>query len=931
MQQSDGTLCRRGYFILPLLCLLLFPFLTSFAVTAKKKKAPPEPYPTLTEILKKQEFARAEILADSLIRTGDTATRLREILAYTLLSQHKTLPRAEQLLQDCPQKPYRLYLLGEILALQYKFREAAQAYEAYIPIADKRVFSDIEARQRAIECKNALQLIQTTYRPILYHQAATSWDSITHHPLLAHLPYRLLPLPAALYGGFDDAQLKPPTYIAYPDAMNVGSKVIFANRRSRKGQRDLYQVEMHSDGLWSHPELLVPTINTSFDEALGILTADGKTLYFTSRGHYGMGGFDIFRTTYDPVTHTWQAPVNLGFPYNTPYDDYLLGIPDARGRIVIASNRATHPDSIQLFTLSYDPEQLCEKLTDSTHLEARALFQVTDAVISPPLSAPVTQHRRNVRETVRNTQYRDVDADPEYQSLLQKGYEQQRIADSLRIDLEKYRDRLWYVKTSTERKTLESKITDFEDRMLAAQRKADSHFVKASRIEQEYIVGQRTTVNKNTEGAYSKDVPSDLHLAKPAASVMQANELRILAEIARQAPTFWSETQELWKQYRKIYQMLNDTVSSTVSIIKAEHEAALQSQIFVKKYTQNIQTRRRIFSECLAVAYMKGNRDAKPSIFAMEAKAKECYAFAQTLLNNIDEQDEGRSAFFALLTEEIGNLYYEVSFTYAWNMDAYRKRVLKRIETYEPYLLGEANSKPMPPMPSESQQSSIRGAQDSITTPVASSTPTTAVPIETLIDLEGLQIQNPSPYPTEDDVPRDITAPSGVIYRLQLGAYSNPIDPALFQGMVPIVAETLQGGKIRKYYAGAFRHKADAEKGKVITTQCGFPDAFVVAWYNGRKVTLARALSVENDPTSAAQPLEPNATFRVIVGTYAGELPSYVAETLHLLAPEKEISQEPLNDGRIRYTIGDFTDRGQAERLRDNLLGSGLLEAALDN
>ena len=379
---SFSHLIRRQRIFFVLAVVLVVFLCTSFAHTAPK--TPPSPYAPLLSLLKARNFVKAERYADSLVRTGDTAALVRESLCVALLEQHKQLARVEQLLTELPRTPYRLYLLAQSQCLQYKFKEAIQSSQAYIPIADKLILSDIETKQYIIECQNALQLIKTSFRPILYERHRVGWDSVAEQPSLSTMPYRLIPLPAALYGQFDDASIQPPTLVAYPTSREVGARVVYANRKSKQGQRDLYFVELRGNNLWSQPTELSAVINTPFDEAMGILSEDGKTLYFSSRGQYGMGGFDIFRSTYDAVLHQWNAPENLGFPYNSPYDDYLFGLPDAEGRIVLASNRAIATDSLQIFTLSYDPQQLCEALTTTTDLVERSLFQLTSPVTTTP-------------------------------------------------------------------------------------------------------------------------------------------------------------------------------------------------------------------------------------------------------------------------------------------------------------------------------------------------------------------------------------------------------------------------------------------------------------------------------------------------------------------------------------------------------------------
>jgi Tol biopolymer transport system component len=67
--------------------------------------------------------------------------------------------------------------------------------------------------------------------------------------------------------------------------------------------------------------MLVPEINTPYDEDFPNISPDGKTLYFSSKGHTSMGGHDIFKSNYDEANNTFQVLKILGYPINTTDDD----------------------------------------------------------------------------------------------------------------------------------------------------------------------------------------------------------------------------------------------------------------------------------------------------------------------------------------------------------------------------------------------------------------------------------------------------------------------------------------------------------------------------------------------------------------------------------------------------------------------------------
>jgi len=94
-----------------------------------------------------------------------------------------------------------------------------------------------------------------------------------------------------------------------------------SNRPGGNGQKDIYRVVKLPDGTWSKAINLGKSINTPYDEDAPFIHPNGKTLYFSSRGYQTMGGYDIFRSTYDEETETWSEPINMEYPINTVDDD----------------------------------------------------------------------------------------------------------------------------------------------------------------------------------------------------------------------------------------------------------------------------------------------------------------------------------------------------------------------------------------------------------------------------------------------------------------------------------------------------------------------------------------------------------------------------------------------------------------------------------
>lgn len=96
-----------------------------------------------------------------------------------------------------------------------------------------------------------------------------------------------------------------------------------SNRKGGFGGLDIYYSVKGSNNDWGRAVNLGSTINTKYNEETPFITSDGATLYFSSYGHYNMGGYDVMYTT-KLSDGSWAVPINAGFPINTTDDDIFF-------------------------------------------------------------------------------------------------------------------------------------------------------------------------------------------------------------------------------------------------------------------------------------------------------------------------------------------------------------------------------------------------------------------------------------------------------------------------------------------------------------------------------------------------------------------------------------------------------------------------------
>ncbi len=139
------------------------------------------------------------------------------------------------------------------------------------------------------------------------------------------------------------------------------SLLLSVNRFDTHGRKDIYVSFLLPDGSWSEPLNLGNTINTSNDENSPFLAADNKTLYFSSKGYSGYGGYDVFISRrLDDSWKNWTEPENLGKRINSEEDEIFFNIPPS-GDFAYYSRTDTEYDAdiyrIQL-PLFFKPEPI---------------------------------------------------------------------------------------------------------------------------------------------------------------------------------------------------------------------------------------------------------------------------------------------------------------------------------------------------------------------------------------------------------------------------------------------------------------------------------------------------------------------------------------------------------------------------------------------
>jgi len=269
-----------------------------------------------------------------------------------------TLPFMSHAQQASDLSSQSLACQADSLLKVYKFDDALRIYEKAvaaqgdsllrIPLEDKKTMAENGIALRGFVCTPAVVashkfsvkdfFLFYPLQDMSWHKLPNKLDSLTNHPIVnaTYVPQNT-------------------TRLCY-------------STRDEDECRNLYWTEK-TDSSWTAPTLLNEGMISTGDEIYPMLSPDGKTLYFASNGLYGVGGYDLFESQWDEENSDWGIPVNLGFPFSSPADDFLYIDSEDGNYSIFASNRDCSKDSVIVYVVEFDNMPLHKAIEDPAELQ----------------------------------------------------------------------------------------------------------------------------------------------------------------------------------------------------------------------------------------------------------------------------------------------------------------------------------------------------------------------------------------------------------------------------------------------------------------------------------------------------------------------------------------------------------------------------------
>ncbi len=252
--------------------------------------------------------------------------------------------------------PEKLVSRADSLHRACRFLEARDLYEKVISESADSVLK-LSLEDRRLCSENGVVMSGFVYEPTVVAKHVFSLDEFfLYYPMEDR---SWVPVPNVLDSLGDN--IVRATYIPSDE------DVLYFSKKGRTGVRNIFSTT-RENGLWTLPALINEGITTTSDDIFPTLSADGTKLYFASSGLYGVGGYDIYVSTWNEARKDWGEPVNLGFPFSSPADDFLyMDTPDGKYTI-FASNRECAKDSVCVYVLEFDNVPVRKEILDEERL-----------------------------------------------------------------------------------------------------------------------------------------------------------------------------------------------------------------------------------------------------------------------------------------------------------------------------------------------------------------------------------------------------------------------------------------------------------------------------------------------------------------------------------------------------------------------------------
>jgi hypothetical protein len=438
-----------------------------------------------------KNYVGALPLFEELLRSQPMDPGYQYYTGVCLVMLNSNLEESIQLLRSASNanyNPLAWYYLGRALHLQYYFDDAIKAYSNLILNGKTTEIKSLDVERQIEMCRNGIEFTRAG-KPLQVQSSRTvpaeqlqSVGEINGSGKLLKKPVEFSSK-TDLNAGFQSWMFMP-FYTEINDFIYVTGY-----EKGQKNQKQIFRIKNMNNEIWGIPEILDEPVNTPYDEEFPYFDVKTAVLYFSSKGHSSMGGYDIFKSVYDWNSKTWTKPENLGFPINTPYDDFAFITDGFSTSASFASTRNSGPNRVIIYKIKLRPDTtgIPFENMDEIRIASQLLVESLPSQDKSPIKDTIAlQDNKDVNnyETFIQTD-KPGNTKVDYDKLLAEALILQVKADSLTRIARNKRILAREAPDEELKKELINEIISIEKEAKSYQRDADTKFTRAREIKGE--------------------------------------------------------------------------------------------------------------------------------------------------------------------------------------------------------------------------------------------------------------------------------------------------------------------------------------------------------------------------------------------------------------------------------------------------------------
>ena len=303
------------------------------------------------KLFEKNKFIEAESHMQNLLSNNNNSEynfKYGVCILFKYADKSKSIPYLKKAIKDPNVDSRAFFYIARVYHYNYLFQDALNNYNKFKSLCSAKTAKALKLDMYIKMSKNGKSLMQNLSDIVVIDKKTTSLDKFNYSYDLTDIGGKIL-VTEEFQSKLDKKNDHKPI-IYFPP---FDQDILFYSSYGESGNNglDIYYKKRLPGGGWSESIILPENLNTEYDDDYPFLNSDATTFYFSSMGHNSMGGFDIFRSSFDKSNNSFGPVTNLDYKINSTDDDLLYIVDKENTNAIFSSKRSSEGGMIDVYNV----------------------------------------------------------------------------------------------------------------------------------------------------------------------------------------------------------------------------------------------------------------------------------------------------------------------------------------------------------------------------------------------------------------------------------------------------------------------------------------------------------------------------------------------------------------------------------------------------